>query len=52
MVEDFFGLALGLVVLGILAYLFSGSFLPLLVVAVVIWLAWHFVSGFSGHDRH
>ena len=52
MVEDFLGLALGLVVLGILAYLLSGSFLPLLVVAVVIWSVWHFVRGFSGHDKH
>jgi hypothetical protein len=49
--EQFIGLALGLVVLGIAACLLGGSILPLLVVAAVIWTVGQFFGGFSNHNR-
>ena len=44
---EFIGLALGLLVLGIVACLLGGSLLPLLVVAAVIWTVGRFFGGFS-----
>ena len=46
--EHFIRLALGLVVVGILASLLAGNILPLLVVVAVIWTVWQFCRGFFG----
>jgi hypothetical protein len=46
--EQFFGLALGLLVLGIAACLLGGSILPLLVIVAVIWTVGAVMRGFSG----
>ncbi len=46
--EQFIGLALGLLVLGIVASWLGSSILPLLVIVAVIWTVGAFMRGFSG----
>jgi hypothetical protein len=50
--EKFFGLALGLVVLGVVAWVMNGSILPFLVVLAVIWVVGRFLGGLiNGNKR-
>jgi hypothetical protein len=46
------GLAVGLLVLGILASLLEGGFVPLIVVAAVIYSLACFIGASGGHRRH
>jgi flagellar motor component MotA len=47
-VQQFIGLSVGLVIVGLAACLLGGSLLPLLEVAAVIWAVGAFMRGLSG----
>jgi hypothetical protein len=49
--DDFLGLAIGLLVLGILLSFMGGSIMPLIVVAAVIWAGAYFYDGLTGGGR-
>ena len=49
--DDLLGMAIGLIVVGILAYLMGGGVLPLISIAAVIWAGACFFQGLSGGKR-
>ncbi len=49
--DDFLGLAIGLLVTGIVYWLLSGSVFPLLIVIAVIWVCGCFCDGLTGGGR-
>jgi hypothetical protein len=46
--DDFLGLAIGLLVIGLAISLVGRSIMPFIVVGVVIWAGFHFYDGLTG----
>jgi hypothetical protein len=49
--DSFFNLALGLLALGVMAWILGGNVLPMIIVLAVIWAGFHFNRGLNGRNR-